>query len=263
MEYWKKKDAEDDVEQRNADPEPPTTTAPVPAPTIHAWDDPDATMDDPDSQTPAATSSGPRASPSDDDPPARRRMPWRIRQRLIQRHRRLRTAYAHATAHNRQWATRANAFHPITLAPFPPERGFGPDHLLFSLGPIIFCRRCGATKSLSAGHSLQRPCRRWAPKGTLGGIRCLLRGKAPNKFYRDILASATLPVKRLRTKTKPTPRLVVPAYLIAPLTPPLPPTRLRTQPATVLRAGFFPQDVADMLPGRIRFPRTRLLILFF
>ena len=208
-------------------------------PDMPAWDNPDATPDDPDSQPTLAQSPPPHTPSNDNGQPPRRRMPLRIRQRLIQHHRQLRTASARTTAHNRQWATRANAFQSFTLAPVPPACGFGPDHCLFSLGPIIFCRRCGATKSLSQGRSLQRPCRRWAPKGTIGLIRTLLRGKAPNKFYRDLLHSTTLPVKRLRTKTKPTPRLIIPAHLIAPDSPPPPRPVIRIQARTVLRGAAF------------------------
>jgi hypothetical protein len=112
---------------------------------------------------------------------------------------------------------------------------------MFTVGPIIFCKKCGATKSHSSGTSLARPCRRWAPPGTQGLIKSFLKGKAPNKFYREVLRNATLPVKRLRTKTRPTPKLVIPSHLIQPNsptnTPSRPPIRITTH--TVLQGSVF------------------------
>ena len=152
------------------------------------------------------------------------------RARLIQFNRQQRKHRHAVITTARQSAIRHSAaFQPFTLAPAPPSNGIGAGHEAFNLGPITFCRRCGATKSLSQGHSLRRPCRRWAPLGTRAQVKCLLQGRPP-PFYRRILREATIPVKRLRQKTAPSPRFVIPTHLrhhdAPPAAPPPPPIEL-------------------------------------
>lgn len=89
------------------------------------------------------------------------------------------------------------------------------SHHLFTLGPILFCRRCGAVKSVSSGHSISRPCRGWAPKGTQILVKSLLKGKPASRFYLKILRDSATPVKRLLSKTKPTLNIQAPHYDVA------------------------------------------------
>jgi hypothetical protein len=144
-------------------------------------------------------------------------MPIHARRRLIQFHRIQRAANARALHRHRTWAINTRAFQPLTLAPQAPQAGGHQTHSIFALGPILFCKRCGATKSFSGGSSLSRPCRRWAPAGTRGLITAFLKGKAPTPFYRNILRNAAIPIRRLHTKTRPTPRLLLPSHLVPPI----------------------------------------------
>ena len=134
----------------------------------------------------------------------------------------------HLFSDTQGWARYTATFRPFALAP-AHATVVGVGHLAYTIGPITFCKRCGATKSLSQGLSLRRPCRRWAPPGTRSCIKSLLRGK-PQPFYRRILQNAAVPVRRLRGKTTPAPRYVIPQHLQAhddpPTTPPPRPIRI-------------------------------------
>ena len=121
------------------------------------WDNPDATPNPPDTDSPSEDQLHP-------PPTAARRMPILQRARLIlynRQQRKLRLAYIRAT--RLAAAKRSANFQPFSLTPARSGADIGEGHSAFTLGPITFCRRCGATKSLSQGLSIKRPCRRWAP----------------------------------------------------------------------------------------------------
>ena len=187
------------------------STAPTPSPPaapLFDWDNPDAN-DAHLSPTPS-TPDGNEPAPI----PACRRMSAAQRTRLIcynRQQRRQRAAAINDVC--RRVIRHSAAFRPFSLAPAPPGN-IGVGHSAYTLGPITFCKRCGATKSLSQGMSLQRPCRRWAPAGTRAGIKTLLRGK-PQPFYQRILLNAAAPVRRIRQKTTPAPRYIIPQHLQA------------------------------------------------
>ena len=198
--------------------------------TPNDWDDPEASPMPTDSTPPEE---GPPHPPS----AAARRMPLLQRARLIlyNRHqRKLRLAYIRAT--RRSAAKRSANFQPFSLAPAHDSTNIGEGHSAFTLGPITFCRRCGATKSLSQGLSIKRPCRRWAPLGSRNKVKALLAGRPP-PFYRRILQGTAIPVKRLRQKTTPAPRFAIPAHLRRHDAPPATPARphIRLQRITAHR----------------------------
>ena len=147
--------------------------------------------------------------------------------------RKRRAAFIRCARHR---AIRQAAFQPITMALAPDPQGIGTGHECLTLGPIMFCKRCGATKSRSQGRLLKRSCRRWAPLGTRRLIYGLMRGK-PNAFYRRVLANATLPVKRIHSKTTPSPRYEISAHLRHQT----PPTTIKLSRQTVHEGTTFRQ----------------------
>jgi hypothetical protein len=161
------------------------------------------------------------------------KMPHQIRTRLIQHHRLLRKQRRTFIAYHQNASIKQNTFNTFTLTPSAPSAGTDSTHNTFTLGPILFCKICGATKATSQGLSLSRICRGWAPPGTQAHVKSLLRGR-PSQFYRNLLHQAATPRKRLHTKTTPTPKLIIPRHLkYCPPTPPAP-TRISLTRSTVL-----------------------------
>ena len=106
------------------------------------WDDPEATPDPPCPSPPDGDDHTPT-------PAATRKMSILQRARLILFNRQQRKhRHAVITAARQSAIRHSAAFQPFTLAPAPPSNGIGAGHEAFNLGPITFCRRCGATKSL-------------------------------------------------------------------------------------------------------------------
>jgi hypothetical protein len=103
--------------------------------------------------------------------------------------------------------------HSAQLKLCPPLAVVGEGHTCFALGPIIFCKICGGTRS-SSGNLLNRACRGWAPPGTMGHVKALLKGRPCSGFYRKLLIRQCTPLRRLACKTKPVVRCLVPRHLI-------------------------------------------------
>ena len=125
-------------------------------------------------------------------------MPLATRARLVRHYRSLRKARKRQIA-----ADHARAAHAFTVqgaAPdaSTPSAGLGTGHVIYTIGPITFCKLCGATKSLSEGSRLAKPCRRWAPKGTRAVIMARLRGKTFG-FYRSISQGHSNSVRAITT----------------------------------------------------------------
>ena len=169
----------------------------------------------------------PAEPPNADNQP--RRMSARVRARLILLNRQRRKHRRNFITCHQQFAVRSAAFRSFALAPAAPAPNIGLGHECYTIGCIVFCRRCGATRSYSQGLRLTRPCRRWAPFGTRCHVSALMRGK-PNHFYRQILANSATPVKRLRSKTSPQVRFEIPAHLRHHSPPPA-----RGHPITITR----------------------------
>ena len=105
---------------------------------------------------------------------------------------------------DRNRATRLQAVHDYIPEACAPDAGIGIGHRAFAVGQILFCKICGATKSRSGGSRLARPCRGWAPRGTLATIRARLQGRNCG-FYRDTFqrSSVVTPVGNLAPPTPP------------------------------------------------------------
>ena len=144
-----------------------------PAP-VAPWDDEDAPADYPSGDE------DPAGDPTNDNlasnaPP--RRQPTAIRARIIRQNRIARAARKIKLEQDRNRAIRllANPNHGAVAS--TPHLGIGSGHRTFTIGPILFCRICGATKARSQGNRLARPCRGWAPPGTRATIRARLQGR--------------------------------------------------------------------------------------
>ena len=167
--------------------------------------------------------------PSPEGPPPhvnqQRRQPPAVRARLIRHNRFLRNTRKRKLHLDRNLATArqaANSLNPVAAA---PHGGIGRGHRTFTIGPILFCKICGATKTFSGGGRLARPCRGWAPKRTLATTRARLQGRN-YAFYRDlVLHSATVhptgdydSLSRLPTNTVSSPSCT-PTHTTRPPTP--------------------------------------------
>ena len=168
--------------ERTPQPTPPphisNDTETMPTNTHHApiarWDDEDATADLPsDSGDPEDdhTNEGPPNNPH------RRKQPIAIRARIIRLNRIAQATRKRQIGLDRNRAIRMLATFNATTEASAPLTGIGKGHRTYAVGPILFCRICGATKSRSTGSRLARPCRGWAPPGTRATISARLQGR--------------------------------------------------------------------------------------
>jgi ribonuclease HI len=144
---------------------------------------------------------------------AKRRMPQQIRNRIIKLQAKERVARNRAEKNLQKQALRWQAFRTVEAAPSKGGSGLGEGHTCFALGPITFCKVCGGTRS-SSGNLLKRACRGWAPPGTMGQVKALLKGRPCSGFHRKLLLKQCTPLRRLACKTRPVVRCQVPRHLV-------------------------------------------------
>jgi ribonuclease HI len=144
---------------------------------------------------------------------AKRKMPQHVRNRIIKLRAKERVARNRAEIDMQKQAVRWRAFRTVEAAPSKGISGLGEGHTCFALGPIIFCKVCGGTRS-SSGILLKRACRGWGPPGTMCNVKALLKGRPCSGFYRKLLLKQCTPLRRLSCKTKPVVRCQVPRHLV-------------------------------------------------
>ena len=196
-----------------------TLTTGATVPPLAPWGDEDAPADTP--------SEGALEEGGHPDASQRRRQPVHIRARIIRLNRSARASRKRQIEQDSARAitmlTRASHANTATA----PTAGIGRGHLPFTIGPILFCKICGATKSRSQGSRLARPCRGWAPPGTRTAIKYRMRGQT-YAFYRNVVSNnqgrvAPVPTAYLPATTTGRPMPTVPT---PPPTPPRRPIRL-------------------------------------
>jgi hypothetical protein len=137
-----------------------------------------------------------------------------VRSRIIKERAKVRALRAKAVASMRRETVQKQAFRTVEVVPIGARRKLGSGHCAFALGPIVFCKTCGGTSSTTGGHLLKRACRGWAPMGTAGHVKALMRGKAVTGLYKRLLMQQCTPPRRLACKTRPVVKCQVPIHLI-------------------------------------------------
>ena len=169
----------------NTTTEATPTSRPAP---IAPWDDENAPIDFPPDDDPQME--GPALENSNSTAPYRRQSNA-IRARIIRHNRMARAARKHLIERDKKRAINLLASPNNAVPASAPCSGIGSGHRPFAVGPILFCKICGATKSRSQGKRLARPCRGWAPPGTLATTRARLQGRN-YAFYKDLTSPQTV-----------------------------------------------------------------------
>ena len=90
-------------------------------------------------------------------------MPASVRRRIILHNRQLRKQRKHYIQQGRNRAITLMTTQGTAPAANLPHEGLGKGHVIYTVGPMTFCRICGAIKTVSKGKRLTEPCRGWAP----------------------------------------------------------------------------------------------------
>jgi hypothetical protein len=144
---------------------------------------------------------------------AKRKMPQRVRDRLIRLRAKERAVRQRTMTSLQKRALQWHAFRTVEAVPTHGLSGLGDGHTCFALGPIVFCKVCGGTRS-TKGNLLRKACRGWAPAGAKSHINAMMKGRPCSGFYRKLLLLQCTPLRRLSSKTKPIVRCQVPRHLI-------------------------------------------------